>query len=74
MNPTASPSPTTVNCEKELTHSWLDDVPGIGAKRKKALLKAFGSPQAVAAADRKALLSVPGITADVIKVLLLHRF
>lgn len=56
--------------EKDLTHSWLDDVPGIGDKRKKALLKALGSPQAIAEADHKTLLAVPGMTEVLIKKLL----
>lgn len=61
--------------EKELTHSWLDEVPGIGAKRKQALLKTFGSPQAVAEADHETLLAVPGMTESTVKALLsLHRF
>lgn len=65
--------------DKELTHSWLDDIPGIGAKRKKALITTLGSPQAVAEASREILLAVPGMTADVVARILearisFHRF
>jgi len=45
--------------------SALDAVPGIGAKRKKALLLHFGSAQAVARAGLADLLSVPGISQTV---------
>ena len=38
---------------KQIQRSILDDVPGIGAKRKKALLHHFGSAQSVANAGNK---------------------
>ena len=40
----------------------LDDIPGIGAGRKKALLGAFGSARAVAGAGVADLARVPGIS------------
>lgn len=46
---------------KAQTHSLLDDVPGIGLKRKKALIQHFGSPKAVFEASLEELLDVPGI-------------
>ncbi|MEQ9491755.1 MAG: excinuclease ABC subunit UvrC [Alphaproteobacteria bacterium] len=42
--------------------SPLDDVPGIGAKRKKALLHHFGSAKAVARAGLQDLESVDGVS------------
>ena len=47
---------------KSLARSSLDDIPGIGAKRKKALLHHFGSAGAVAQAGRADLESVDGIS------------
>ncbi|MBN1902690.1 excinuclease ABC subunit UvrC [Candidatus Sumerlaeota bacterium] len=45
--------------------SILDEIPGIGPSRKKALLKRFGSAKAVQNANMAELLSVPGITRDI---------
>jgi len=42
--------------------SQLDSVPGIGPTRRKALLKAFGSLDAIRAATMEDLVAVPGIT------------
>ncbi len=47
--------------------SQLDDVPGIGARRKKALLLRFGSAKGVAAAGLEDLESTPGISKVVAK-------
>ena len=47
---------------KQTGASPLDGVPGIGAKRKKALLMHFGSGQDVAKAGLADLLAVPGIS------------
>lgn len=49
---------------KAATHSRLDDVPGIGPKRKKALLKSFGSLKAIREASLEALAAVPGMNVD----------
>ncbi|MCQ2599375.1 MAG: excinuclease ABC subunit UvrC [Alphaproteobacteria bacterium] len=46
---------------KTLTSSVLDEIDGIGAKRKHALLTHFGSARAVADADLATLLRVPGL-------------
>lgn len=46
---------------KTMTSSVLDEIEGIGATRKKALLTHFGSARAVADADMPALLKVPGL-------------
>jgi len=47
---------------KEISKSPLDDIPGIGAKRKKAILHHFGSAEAVSTAGVKDLQQVPGIS------------
>ena len=47
---------------KQISASPLDDVPGIGAKRKKALLHHFGSGQEVANAGLKDLAQVEGVS------------
>lgn len=44
--------------------SALDRVPGIGAKRRKALLRRFGSLKAIRAADVEELTEADGITKD----------
>jgi len=50
---------------KHLSRSALDDIPGIGAQRKKALLHHFGSTRAVAGAGRSDLEAVPGISRSI---------
>lgn len=44
--------------------SVLDEIPGIGPKRKKALLLHFGSVKAISAASLEELLAVDGMTRD----------
>ncbi len=46
---------------KAMTTSVLDDLPGIGPARKRALLGHFGSPERVLSASRQELEAVPGI-------------
>ncbi len=48
-----------------MTSSLLDELPGIGPSRKRALLAHFGSPDAVVAASREELQTVPGLPAKV---------
>ena len=50
---------------KAIAQSPLDEIPGIGAKRKKALLLHFGSAKAVARAGLSDLEEVSGISAAV---------
>ena len=45
--------------------SQLDAIPGVGPARRKALLKQFGSLDAIRAADVDAIAAVPGIPRDV---------
>ena len=47
--------------DKAMTRSLLDELPGIGPARKRALLAHFGSPDAVLAASREELQVVPGL-------------
>jgi excinuclease ABC subunit C len=42
--------------------SELEEIPGIGPRRRQALLKAFGSPKGVREASLEQLASVPGMT------------
>jgi excinuclease ABC subunit C len=46
----------------DITKSALDEVPGIGAGRKRALLHHFGSARAVAVATLEDIKAVPGIS------------
>jgi excinuclease ABC subunit C len=47
--------------DRAMTASVLDDLPGVGPARKRALLAHFGSPDAILAASRDELESVPGL-------------
>ncbi|MCI8484676.1 MAG: excinuclease ABC subunit UvrC [Lachnospiraceae bacterium] len=46
---------------KEQVHSVLDDIPGIGAARRKALMKAFLSLEAIREADVETLAQIPSM-------------
>jgi excinuclease ABC subunit C len=48
--------------EKRAVHSELDDIPGIGEVRKKALLRHFGSVEKVKQATAEELASVAGMS------------
>lgn len=50
--------------EKEITHSELDDIKGIGEVKKKALLKHFGSVEKIKQASKEELMQVKGITEE----------
>ncbi|MCW3064260.1 MAG: excinuclease subunit [Solirubrobacterales bacterium] len=47
--------------DRAMTSSILDELPGVGPARKRALLKHFGSPEGVVEASREELAAVPGI-------------
>jgi len=53
--------------KREIFASALDTVPGIGPKRKRALLKHFGSIQAIREANEEELASVRGMTKSLAK-------
>jgi excinuclease ABC subunit C len=51
--------------DRAMTASLLDELPGVGPARKRALLAHFGSPDAVVAASSEELQAVPGLPAKV---------
>ncbi len=57
---------------KAIGKSLLDEVPGVGAARKKALLHAFGSARAVAAARLEDLERTDGISSTVARRIYSH--
>jgi excinuclease ABC subunit C len=61
--------------DRAMTASLLDDLPGVGPARKRALLAHFGSPDAVLGATSEELQAVPGLPAKVARELhaSLHR-
>ena len=58
--------------DRALTSSLLDELPGVGPARKRALLAHFGSPEAVVGASREELQAVPGLPAKVARELHAH--
>ena len=58
--------------DRAMTSSLLDELPGVGPARKRALLTHFGSPEAVVAAASEELQAVPGLPAKVAREL--HNF
>ena len=61
--------------DRAMTSSLLDELPGIGPARKRALLAHFGSPEAIVSASSEELQAVPGLPAKVARELHghLHR-
>ena len=51
--------------DKAMTVSVLDEVPGVGEKRKRALRRAFGSMKRLREASEEEIAAVKGIPADV---------
>ena len=58
--------------EKRYTHSELDDIEGIGATRKKALIRHFKSVAAVKRADIQELQQVEGISEKIARQIYNH--
>lgn len=56
---------------KQTIRSRLEDIPGIGPKRRAALLKRFKTMEALRNASREELLETPGMTATAADALLL---
>jgi excinuclease ABC subunit C len=48
--------------DRAMTASILDELPGVGPARKRALLTHFGSPEAIINASREELEAVPGLS------------
>lgn len=55
---------------KAFIHSQLEDIPGVGPKRRKALLSRFGSLKAIHEADEAALMAVPGMSRPAVEAVL----
>ncbi|MCX7851229.1 MAG: helix-hairpin-helix domain-containing protein, partial [Caldilineales bacterium] len=51
--------------EKGMTRSRLEEIPGVGMKRRTALLKHFGSIDAIRNATVEEIAAVPGMTRQV---------
>ncbi len=61
--------------DKAMTHSFLDDLPGVGPTRKRALLAHFGTPDRILKASREELEGVSGLPGKVAREMhqYLHR-
>ncbi len=57
---------------KAVVKSRLDDIPGIGPKKKKALLREFGDVGSIASADEESLVKVEGISPALAKTIKTH--
>jgi excinuclease ABC subunit C len=51
--------------DRAMTRSILDDLPGVGPARKRAILQHFGSPERFLRAEREELEAVPGLPGKV---------
>jgi excinuclease ABC subunit C len=56
--------------EKRDVRSLLDDIPGVGAAKKKALLRQFGDVESLRKATPEELRNIPGITATLAEEIL----
>ena len=54
---------------KAMTSTGLDDIPGIGPSRKRALMRAFGTVKAISSASIADLAKVEGISAQLAKAI-----
>ena len=54
--------------KRDITKNPLDEIPGIGPTRKRALLLHFGTAKAVSRASAEDMLKVPGINAATAKL------
>jgi excinuclease ABC subunit C len=57
---------------KSVVKSELDEVPGIGPKRRNALLLTFGSIEAISKASKEELEAVPGMNAAAAAAIIAH--
>jgi excinuclease ABC subunit C len=51
--------------DRAMTHSVLDELPGVGPARKRSILQHFGSPERFLSASREELEAVPGLPGKV---------
>jgi excinuclease ABC subunit C len=61
-----------VRRDRAMTASILDDLPGIGPARKRALLAHFGSPDAILSASSEELAGAPGVPSKVARDIWAH--
>jgi len=54
---------------KGTLHSWLDEIPGVGSKRKKALLDHFGNRERLRDASLEELQAIPGISTALARII-----
>ena len=59
---------TKVHKKKTFTSS-LDDIPGIGPKRKRALIKQFGTVKAIREASQEGLMMIKGMSPELVEKL-----
>jgi excinuclease ABC subunit C len=57
---------------RSVTSSALDEIPGVGPAKRKALLEAFGSVAAVRRASVEDLVAVPGVSPRIADAVLAH--
>ena len=57
---------------RSVTTSALDEIPGVGPAKRKALLEAFGSVAAVSRASVEELVAVPGVSPRIAEAVLAH--
>jgi excinuclease ABC subunit C len=58
--------------DRAMTSSLLDELPGVGPARKRALIAHFGSPDGVLTASVEQMQAVPGLPAKVGRELHAH--
>jgi excinuclease ABC subunit C len=56
----------------QVTSSALDEVPGVGPARRRALLETFGSVEAIRRADLEDLMEVPGVSRTIATAVRAH--
>ena len=56
--------------DKEITKSGLDEITGIGERKKKALLKHFGSVEKIKKASKEELMQIKGISESIAQKLI----
>jgi excinuclease ABC subunit C len=62
---------TKVHKKRTFTSS-LDNIPGIGTQRKRALIKQFGTVKGIKEASTEAILTVKGMTPELVEKLKEH--
>ncbi|MBA2439960.1 MAG: excinuclease ABC subunit UvrC, partial [Thermoleophilaceae bacterium] len=58
--------------DRAMTRSVLDDLPGVGTVRKRAILQHFGTPERFLAASREELEAVSGLPGKVAREIHAH--